>query len=60
MESNYPYASRVVLVKKKDGSFRMCIDYREWNKQTVKDRYSIPSFVLAFDAYRRYFAKLRR
>lgn len=32
----------MVLVKKKDGTWRMCIDYRESNKNTVKDRYPIP------------------
>nr|GFB48956.1 putative reverse transcriptase domain-containing protein [Tanacetum cinerariifolium] len=31
-----------LFVKKKDGSFRMCTDYREFNKQTVKNRYPLP------------------
>ena len=38
--SNNPFSSPVVLVKKKDGSWRMCIDYREHNKGNVKHKYS--------------------
>lgn len=37
-----PYASPVLLVKKKDKSQRICVDYRQLNKLTVKDKYSIP------------------
>ena len=41
-ESASPYASPVLLVRKKDGTFRMCVDYRELNSHTVKDRYPLP------------------
>lgn len=37
-----PFASLVVLVKKKDDTMRMCIDHRALNKRTVKNRYPIP------------------
>ncbi|GKA74392.1 putative reverse transcriptase domain-containing protein [Tanacetum coccineum] len=39
----------VLFVKKKDGSFRMCIDYRELNKHTVKNRYPLPRIDDLFD-----------
>ena len=37
-----PWGAPVLFVKKKDGSLRMCIDYRQLNKVTIKNKYPIP------------------
>ncbi|GKC08866.1 putative reverse transcriptase domain-containing protein [Tanacetum coccineum] len=47
--SSSPWGASVLFVKKKDGSFRMCIDYRELNKLTVKNRYPLPRIDDLFD-----------
>ncbi|GJZ45685.1 putative reverse transcriptase domain-containing protein [Tanacetum coccineum] len=47
--SSSPWGAPVLFVKKNDGSFRMCIDYRELNKLMVKNRYSLPRIDDLFD-----------
>ncbi|GJS12624.1 putative reverse transcriptase domain-containing protein [Tanacetum coccineum] len=47
--SSSPLEAPILFVKKKDGSFRMCIDYRELNKLTVKNRYPLSRIDDLFD-----------
>ena len=47
--SNSPWVSPVVLVKKKDGSLRFCIDLRKLNARTIKDAYSLPRIEESLD-----------
>ncbi|GKB39828.1 putative reverse transcriptase domain-containing protein [Tanacetum coccineum] len=58
--SNSPWGAPVLFVKKKDGSFRMCIDYHELNKLTIKNRYPLPRIDDLFDQLQgaRYFSKI--
>lgn len=49
-ESCSPYASPIVLVKKKDGSLRMCVDYRQLNSKTRRDAFPLPRIEESLDA----------
>lgn len=48
--STSPWCSSVVLVRKKDGSLRFCVDYRRLNNATKKDSYPLPRIDLTLDA----------
>ena len=47
--STFPWGAPVLFVKKKDGTLRLCIDYRELNKVTVKNKYPLPRIDDFFD-----------
>uniref|UniRef100_A0A1A8HG02 Gypsy retrotransposon integrase-like protein 1 n=1 Tax=Nothobranchius korthausae TaxID=1143690 RepID=A0A1A8HG02_9TELE len=49
-ESSSPYASPIVLARKKDGSLRMCVDYRQLNAKTRKDAFPLPRIEESLDA----------
>jgi hypothetical protein len=59
-ESKSPYGAPVLFVKKKDGTMRMCIDYRALNKITIKNKYPLPRVEELFDRLKgaKYFSKI--
>lgn len=59
-ESSSPFASPVVLVRKKNGQLRLCVDYRALNNKTRKDAYPLPRIEEALDALKgaKYFCSL--
>ncbi|KAH9685255.1 Endonuclease [Citrus sinensis] len=48
-----PWGAPVLFVKKKDGTFRLCIDYRQLNKVTVRNKYPLPRIDDLFDQFQR-------
>ena len=60
VQSDSPYASAMVLVRKKTGALRMCCDFRALNAKTVKDAYHLPRIDESMDALAgaRYFSTL--
>ncbi|XP_071713989.1 uncharacterized protein [Rutidosis leptorrhynchoides] len=58
--SQSPFSAPIVMVKKKAGSWRMCVDYRELNKNTFKNKFPIPIIEELIDELNgsRYFSKL--
>ena len=59
-ESSSPYASPIVLVRKKDGNLRLCVDYHLLNAKTHKDAYPLPRIEEALDVLKgaKYFCSL--
>ena len=59
-QSHSPYSSPVVCVRKKDGSLRLCIDFRMVNNKTIKDNYSLPRIDEILDSMHgaKYFSRL--
>jgi hypothetical protein len=59
-ESNSPFASPVVLVRKKDGGLRICVDFRTLNARTIRDSYPLPRITETLEALKgaRYFCTI--
>ncbi len=49
-ESESPFSSPIVVVRKKNGDVRLCIDYRKLNLHTIKDAYALPNLEESFSA----------
>ena len=58
--STSPWGAPVLFVKKNDGTLRLCIDYRELNKVTIKNKYPLPRIDDLFDQLQdaQYFSKI--
>ncbi|MCO5552828.1 hypothetical protein L7F22_006345 [Adiantum nelumboides] len=58
--SSSPFCSLVLLVQKKDGTYRMCVNYRVLNKITIKNRFPVPRIEDLFDKLRgsTYFSRI--
>jgi hypothetical protein len=58
--SSSPWGASVLFVKKKDGSMRLCVDYRALNEVTVKNKYPLPRIDDLFDQLKgsKYFSKI--
>ena len=59
-ESKSPFSSNMVLIRKRDQTLRLCIDYRRLNLRTIKDSYALPRVDTLLDSLKgaRYFASL--
>ena len=60
-ESASPFSSNVVIVKKKDGSIRLCMDFGRLNQYTIKDAYPIPAIDVTLHSLAtiKYFSSLK-
>ena len=58
--SSSPWGAPVLFVKKKDGSMRLCVDYRTLNEITIKNKYPLPRIDELFDQLKgaKYFSKI--